>query len=101
MLLRSIGVVSWLFQWVTSGFGERKRTNNITASNRIEGVKEKKRMKLKQKGSENILRKNKSRINVKEKRTEKNIYDIVQRVNVELLRSWIQEIDWRDEIEEG
>lgn len=68
-------------------------------------------MKLKQKGSENILRKNKSRINVKEKRTEKSIYDIVQRVNVELLknvirkgrswyRSWIQEIDWRDEIEE-
>lgn len=69
-------------------------------------------MKLKQKGSQNILCKDKCKINVKEKRTEKSIYDIVQRVNVELpenvirkgrswYRSWIQEIDWRDEIEEG
>lgn len=69
-------------------------------------------MKLKQKGSQNILCKDKSRINVKEKRTEKSIYDIVQRVNVELpknairkgrswYRSWLQEIDWRNEIEEG
>lgn len=47
-------------------------------------------MKLKQKGSQNILRKDKSRINVKEKRTEKSIYDIVQRANVELPKNVIR-----------